>query len=146
MLAQAVTCMNKLTENNDTKDLLDFLREENDKNREAQMKMHQMECNNFLQIMKMMMPQGNSQIRNVPSTPSFTHQFTPSSRYSQSSQVHEQDFNAVTSAYPTYSSASTPPISPQIPHFPSQIRANYSTGHMQEDDNLSAFYRAHDNN
>ena len=49
------------------------MREENEKNRESQLKIYQMECNHFLQAMQMMIPQqnyGNIQFQNAVSTPS----------------------------------------------------------------------------
>ena len=52
--AQAVRCFNKMAEKDDTKEILDYMREENDKNRQTQLELYKMECNNFMQMMQMM--------------------------------------------------------------------------------------------
>ena len=54
-LAQAVRCFNKMAEKDDTKEILDYMRDENDKNRQTQLELYKMECNNFMQMMQMMM-------------------------------------------------------------------------------------------
>ena len=54
VLADAVKAFNRLAEKDDTTQILNFMREENEKNRQAQLEMFRIESNNFLQMMNMM--------------------------------------------------------------------------------------------
>ena len=49
-----VKTVNKLAEKDDTKELLDFMREENDKNRKQQMEMYKLESRQFMDMMMVM--------------------------------------------------------------------------------------------
>ena len=51
VLAEAVSCMNKMVEKDNTKEYLAFLREENDKDRAMRLEMLKTECQSFMQMM-----------------------------------------------------------------------------------------------
>ena len=54
LLVDVVKTVNKLVERDDTKELLDFMREENDKNGKQQMEMYKLESRQFMDMMKVM--------------------------------------------------------------------------------------------
>ena len=113
VLAEAVSCMNKMVEKDNTKEYLDFLREENDKDRAMRLEMFKTECQSFMQ---MMMPTPHQQptyqqphyhISQPTTQPAMFTPVNPSRGSLRSPRVQHMSSSTSTSRSPSLASSAT---------------------------------------
>ena len=121
LLVDVVKTVNKLAEKDDTKELLDFMREENEKNRKQQMEMYKLESSQFMEMMKVMF---NSQ-QQAPSSARLHYPPREETRYQPPHQYHR----IVTTQASPQSSTQT---SPEESHLISPPRSQLM-GHVYDD-------------